>query len=227
MDTTKDLRILLAEDAITRLERIIANKRLPYQYSRELVLEAIREIRANILSLKYSYMDAQFLIQNPALNTIEANIALIWSHLKPPESMSKSDIKAKLAISELKYAIRIIHGLRKRFGLGNENKPEFAIDIIAMRIENIFSHPKADNLKVAVVSDTKQSFIVLTNIETIKKNWIMAVAFLPPIVLYDIISEGMFCSSNLSNNELIGKRVPPELINRSEIANKVVGILRG
>jgi len=170
MDTTKDLRILITERAVEDLEDIIIHKKLPYQYPRDKVLEAIKEIKANIMSIKFSFMQAKDLINNPAFNTILANIGLIWSLVKPPERIiTSSDTKMKLIISKLKYGIRIIYGLKNRIALGDDNRPEYAIDILGTKVLNVTKHHNADKLKITVVTDTRQSYVIVTNIQEIKK----------------------------------------------------------
>jgi len=227
MDTTKDLRILITERAVEDLEDIIIHKKLPYQYPRDKVLETIKEIKANIMSIKFSFMQAKDLINNPAFNTILANIGLIWSLVKPPERIiTSSDTKMKLIISKLKYDIRIIYGLKNRIALGDDNRPEYAIDILGTKVLNVTKHHNADKLKITVVTDRRQSYVIVTNIQEIKKDWIIAVAFLPPVILYGVVSDGMFCSGNLQDDLLIGKRVPLDKLHLSEISSKILSILR-
>ena len=225
MDTAHDFRILVAENAIARLEKILKQKGLPYPHRKEKALEILSKIRSNLMAVKYSFMPANLLLNYPPLKQIPKLALDFAKEVAPPKMFKPKDVKEKLLLSEVKYCLRVLAGLPSRIKLGDENRPENSIDILGVEVLSVMKHPKASNLKITKAGTEKEGFTIITNIINIRKGEIRAVALLPPIILFGEVSDAMYCSGPLTK-EIKGKRPPSKLIHISEISSKVEEILR-
>jgi len=70
------------------------------------------------------------------------------------------------------------------------------------------------------------SFTIVTNIKTVKRGEVRAVAVLPPVAFYGVVSEAMYVSDPLPR-EHKGKRVPSDLTYLKDLVNSVDSIVRG
>ncbi len=83
MDTARDYRILVAEDAIARLERRVRNWGLPWPINRRKVMDEIAEIRRNLLKLKYSYLPVDLILESGELKTLVEKARSLAQELLP------------------------------------------------------------------------------------------------------------------------------------------------
>ena len=225
MNTAHDFRILVAENAIARLEKILRQKGLPYPHRKEKALDILSKIRSNLMAVKYSFMSSNLLLTYPPLKEIPKQTMELAREIAPPKMFKPKSIGEKHLLSEMKYCLRVLAGLPLRIRLGDENKPEYAVDILAVEIFSIMKHPKASNLKITKAGTEKEGFTIITNIQNLRKGEIRAAAILPPIVLFDELSDAMYCSEPLPK-ELKGKRPPSSMIHSKEISTKIEEILR-
>jgi len=190
MDTVNDYRVLVAEDALNRLENRVKVWGLPYPLNRSLATERLRRLRSALMTLKYSYLPTDLLLQSEALKEIESLTKELIPTLLPPKEVRLESVAHKLAVAEIKYAISTLLGLKSRLALGEEGKPEEAVDVLGVEVVSVEKHPNADNLWVVKAGTEKFSFTIVTNIPNVKKGEVRAVAILPPMNFLGVVSEG-------------------------------------
>jgi len=188
MDTANDPRILMAEKCIKDMEKYIGNLRDIKKSG------LIKELEAKIMEMKYSYGELQdlkvYLEGIKALCVKTLNLLGEDNWAKNLKRMKFSD----LAISHIKFCLNILYNLDSRLKLPSH--PEYAVDIRVGKIESVIKHPKANKLRICNVNVGKV-ITVVTNIEDVKEGEKLAVALLPPAEFFGIVSEGMFLSHNL------------------------------
>lgn len=226
MDTANDFRILVAEETLLRLENLINSKRLPVAYEKKKAQEQIHKIKSSLMAIKYSYLPPEQLISSQIFaeyeKTVNKLIVMLNLDTKAP---TMKDNTQKFAIAQYKYIMRSLTRLKNRLLLDQENKPEFAVDIIGVKVLATAKHPQSSKLKVCKVEDAEHSYIIITNMEKISKNFSLGVAFLPPVILMGEISEGMFCTGKIDES-LVGKRIPSNLITSKELFAEIGKILK-
>ena len=221
MDTAHDYRILVAEDAVERLSRRIRQWGMPWPFNRNKVVEYLEDIRKNLLKIKYSYLPANLILESEELkNMIEKTRQLKETLL--PETIPKLDGGKAFALAEMRYALLILLGLPNRILLGDENHPEYAVDIVGVEVTRVEPLENTENLKVTRGSAGKAVFTIVTNLEDIKVGQVRAAAILPPAEFKGVISEAMYSSDPIDKN-YIGKRVPRKLLS-PEVKGKIISL---
>lgn len=226
-DTRNDYRILVAEHALGLLENIARSRGIPGVVEWRSIEQLVEEAKKQLMSMKYSFLPPRMLAEQEPTRRLQelskeiARLLLPWDKIR---AMSL-DKKARMSIARAKYAIRILYGLPYRLILGDENDPLYAIDIECARVLSVSKHRRAENLYITRAQGVL-TYTVITNIESIKKGEIRAIAILPPIDLRGEISEAMYCSEPLEDEKCIGKRPPIELIDRKEVEKVVYEIVR-
>jgi len=194
VDTARDYRILVAERALEKYPSIVRTGGLPFQASREELLEKARAAHSLLMEVKYSFLPLGQLLALPALRRL--------SHLggelvgfvlqKPLRPLTARD---RLNRAYVMWIGRTLAGLPLRLRLGEENRPEYAVDIYAARVESVSR--LSGRLWVANVSTGRAGFTVVTNLGDVKKGEVRGVAVLPPRLFGDVVSEAMFCTGPL------------------------------
>ena len=225
MDTSKDFRILIAEDAVSRLEKRVRVWNLPYPLNKGLAMELVKRARSRVMEIKYSFLPLGMLLESEAIRDLEAIASELAKLLLPPKGVRIESIAHRLAVAEIRYCLWILMGLRGRLGLGEENRAEYALDVVAMEVGSVEKHPRADKLWVLRVGTEKFGLTVVTNVSGIKRGEVRGFAIAPPTEFFGIVSEGMLCTEPLPK-ELKGKRVPLDMIHhRAELINLVNSII--
>jgi len=225
LDTQHDYRILLAEDAVSRLTKRVRVWSLPYPLNKGLALQRLSELRSLVKRVRYSFLPLDMLLSMDELRRIEEISRELAKLLLPPPGTKLETVAQRLAVAEIRYSLWTLLGLRSRLALGEENAPEHAVDVIGMEIGLVQKHPSADRLWILKVGTPRFSLTVVTNLEGVRKGEVRGIAILPPTEFFGIVSEGMVCSDPI-DREFVGKRVPRELIHRSEIVGIVESIAR-
>ncbi|MCD6324369.1 MAG: tRNA-binding protein [Desulfurococcales archaeon] len=224
MDTSKDYRLLLVRDAVSRLERIVRVWNLNYPIHKNVVLQKLREARRFSEEILHSYLPLSYLITYEPVTKLQDLGKELAKLLLPPKGVSVSG-KSKLHVAEIKYCLLQLINLKPKLALGEENKPEYAVDIVGVEIASVTKHPNASKLYVTKAGTAAFGLTIVTNIESVRKGEIRAAAILPPREFFGVISEAMFCSDPLPK-EFLGKRPPQNLISSKEVASAVEGIIR-
>ena len=223
MDTSSDYRIKIAEAALAKLTRIIKTGNIPYHINKEKTLNIARDIYSHLMNIKYCYLPAQTIIQSQMIKDYEKRVHELADILRG-FPLRKTTHKEELIMATIKWCLRILLDLKERLKLGEENKIENAIDVIAAEIVSLSKHPNSDKLKVTRVTTGAESYTLVTNIQDIKKGEVRAIAILLPIDLRGIISEAMFCSKPLDPT-LKGKRPQSKDIDTKSINKEITKIL--
>ena len=222
LDTARDFRILVAEDALNKLEDIIKYHRLNLPINWNRVYNIIRETKSCLLKIKYSYLPSKNLSKTNEIKNLQNYSIELARHLLDKQLIQKfRPDPYNLAI--VRYCLRIIYGLKYRLMLSDDNKPFYAIDIEGVKIVNVYRHPKAEKLYITK-AEGLFPYTIITNIETIRKGEVRAAAILPPLIIRGELSEAMYCSDPIPA-KYKGKRPPEKLINTSEINSIIYTIV--
>jgi hypothetical protein len=213
----------MVEDAVNRLEKKIRTWHMPYPIRKDRIHTLIKSLKARLMAIKYSYLPVELLIKSDDIKELMALSKELANLILPPKGL-KLETKYHLHLAELKYSLLQLIGLRQRFLLGEENRPEYSIDIIGVEIVTVMKHPRSNKLFITKAGTEKYSFTVVTNLAEIKQGDIRAVAILPPIELMGIVSEAMYCSGIIPSSYK-GKRVPLKYIDSKGLNNKVMEVI--
>ncbi|MHA1577109.1 MAG: hypothetical protein ACTSU3_07095 [Candidatus Thorarchaeota archaeon] len=197
MDTAKDARILVLEDALNRINEIVANRKLKLHIEYGKISEYLKVAGSLLYEVKYSYIDSVALADLDATSKILESInnlralytAALNSGYKP------STVKESLTVAEMEYAFRIIAGFPAHLRMKTDD-PAYAIDILAVEISQAQPLQGSENLTECRCSDGSRIWNIITNITGLKAGTKLACAVLPPVEMMNNISEAMFLGSD-------------------------------
>ncbi|ADI32676.1 tRNA-binding protein [Staphylothermus hellenicus] len=224
MDTANDYRFIIAEDAVNRLRKIIVNWQLPYHIDKNKALKIVDEIKSRVMRMKYSFLPITLLLSMREFEEITNYSTELSKILLQNKPIGSKKSKYQLLISEIRYSLWILMGLKHRFRFGEQNLPEYAIDVIGAEIFLVQKHSSADKLWVLKCGTEKFSFTVVTNIPNIRKGEVRGVAILPPVEFMGIVSEAMIATDPLPKT-FKGKIIPFNRINISDVRAKILNIV--
>ncbi len=221
-DTSSDPRLLAAEDAVRRLDGIVRQWRLPWRLDKKRVQELLKEARGLVYTLKYSYVrprDMAGMEETARLGEIARLVA--GEILKEkPEGL---DTPRLAQYVEARYAVNTLAGLRHRLLLGDEPLPEYAVDVIGVRVTR--KEKLEGNLYVTRAVTDRITLTIVTNLEELREGEIRAAALLPPVVFHGVVSEAMYSSGPIGE-EHIGRRVPTGLLDTG-LRGVVMKVIQG
>ncbi len=194
MDTSRDYRFLVAERAVEKYPQIVRTSGLPYEASRDRLLGLAKEAYSVLMSLKYSFLPLDQLLASEMLRRLSrlgGEMARFVTG-KPLRPLSPRDRYNRALIL---WIGRTLAGLPLRLRLGEENRPEYAVDVYAARVESLSR--LGERLWVANVYTGRAGFTVVTNLGDVRKGEVRGVAVLPPRLFGDVVSEAMFCTGPL------------------------------
>jgi len=223
-DTPHDYRLLTVKEAVQRLERIVRVWNLNYPIHKNKALEIIKTAKKVVDRILFSYLPLEFLINDVSLKELSSLAKELTKELLPSRGVLLN-LRSKELVAEIKYCLLQMINLKPKLMLGEENRPEYAVDIVGVEVVSVSKHPKAQRLYITKAGTTSYSFTIVTNISDIKKGEVRAAAILPPKNFYGVISEAMYCSDNLPK-EWVGKRPPLEMIFTKEVAAAVEELVR-
>jgi len=224
MNAVSDYRFLMVREAIKRLERIVRSWNLSYPIHKGEALSLVREARKVIERIQYSFLPLNYLIKLKELERLSELTKRLGLMLLPQKGIAL-DHSTRFQVAQIKYSLLQLMGLRERLCLGSENKPHYSVDIIGVRVASVSKHPRAQKLYVTKAGTEKFGVTVVTNIATLRKGEVRAIAFLPPKDLIGVISEAMYCSGPIPE-VWIEKRPPESLLYLKEIAHEVESIVK-
>ncbi|GEM_PF-709529 len=229
MDTKNDYRIMLLEDAVDRLAMRIKNWGLPFPINKGRLESLVKDVKNTVYRIKYSFLPANILLNSSDVIELERLGKQlhreIFENFDAMKTRVRLTVKQKLIVAEIKYCLWMILGFRRRLKHGDNNLPEYAVDVLGVEILSVQKHPSASNLKVLKAGTEKFGFIIITNIKNIKSGEVRAVAILPPKEFMGIISEAMIVSEPLDKS-MKGRFVPYSIINLNELRSKVIELLQ-
>ena len=210
MDTANDYRILMAEEAVRILERRLRQWGLPWPFNRAKALQELDRARKNLLRLKYSYLPAKDLLETEELREV-VEAARTIAGLVIPDQIPKLDGGRALAFAEIRWAISILAGLPVRIRLGDQNHPEYAVDVLGVEVVRVEPLEGTQNLFFTRASAGRVAFTIVTNLRDIRVGEVRAAALLPPAEFAGVVSEAMYSSPPL-DKDYLGKRVPRKML---------------
>lgn len=221
MDTAGNYRILAAEDAVTRLSRRIRQWGMPWPFNRSRALEHLEEVKRSLLKIKYSYLPVDLILESEELKMIVEGARRLKEELLP-QTVPRLEAGKALALAEIKYALLILLGLPNRIKLGEQNHPEYAVDIVGVEVTRVARLEGSERLKVTRASAGRAVFTIVTNIQDLRVGEVRAAALLPPAEFMGVVSEAMY-SSNPLGREYIGRRVPRRLLSPG-VKGKIISL---
>ena len=222
LNTAKDFRILVAEDALNKLEDIVKYHKLNLPINWNKVYGIIRDTRSCLMKIKYSYLPLKNLSKTNEIKDLQNYSIELVRHLLDKQLIQKFN-PDPYNLAMVRYCLRIIYGLKYRLMLGEDNKPFYAVDIEGVEIVNVYRHPRAEKLYITK-AEGLFPYTIITNIETVRKGETRAAAILPPVIIRGELSEAMYCSDPIPA-KYKGKRPPEKLIDTSEINSIVYTIV--
>jgi len=219
-DTKSDYRFIVAEHAASLLEEIVRTKRLPVPTNWQRALELAREAHSLVKRMRYSFIPPTMLAGSEEARRLQEVVRELTGLLLPREWLDRlrSDPRARRPLAETRYALRTLYGLPARLALGDENDPYYAFDIECVTVTSVQKHPRADKLRVTTAKG-RLAYTIVTNIQDVRRGELRAAAVLPPREFMGVVSEAMYCSRRLSEEEgcVPGKRPPRSLVELGEV----------
>ena len=229
MDTSKDARILVLEDALKRLNDIVKHRRLKFQISYSELSKILGLVENIFYEIKYCYLEPR------ELSELDATKSIIDVGMKFQETYEEAlkstgyesgSTKEKLVHAEVKYALRIIDGFPNRLLNYNED-PAHAVDILAVEITQTKPVEGSDNLTECRCTDGSRIWTIVTNIKGISVGEKMSCAILPPAEMISVVSEAMFLGSEqLPDSTQLGILSSPSKAAIDQARAQVMGIMK-
>ncbi|MHA1616183.1 MAG: hypothetical protein ACTSX9_02625 [Candidatus Njordarchaeales archaeon] len=187
-DTGNDPRILFAINTLSKTLNMLRSretgiiKRLAFRKELEEILKLLNRIR-------YFYLPKQELIQQEYFRKLEEKAQKLYHTLMGNYDEVKK-ISENLA-KWLRFVLRNLLSLKERL-ISYPDDPASAVQRCFVNILSITKHPRADKLRVALVTDGSEKFEIITNDPSVKAGEVVLLAFLPPKEFHGVVSEGMF-----------------------------------
>ncbi len=209
--------------AVEVLERRVRQWGLPWPVRRQEALGVISEARKRLLRARYSFLPADMLAVSEDVEWV-AGAARRLAGLLIPAQRPRLEGGQAMAFAEIRWALSVLAGLPSRIRLGDDNRPEWAVDVVGVEVVRVEDLP-GTRLKVTRASAGRAAFTIVTNIQEIKPGQVRAAAILPPAEFSGVISEAMYASDPIDRRYL-GKRVPSRLLS-GEVAAAVRRLVEG
>ncbi|MFW9788264.1 MAG: hypothetical protein ACFFE2_03085 [Candidatus Thorarchaeota archaeon] len=194
MDTAKDARLLVLEDALRRLHETMGNRKLKFHVDYSKLGTTLQQASSLIYEVKYSYVPAGNVAELDATKKIVESIAEFRSILE--DSIKTSGykpvtLKESLTLAEVFYSFRIVEALIEKLQ-EFDDEPAHAVDILAVEVSQTQPVPDSKNLIECRCTDGTRIWKIVTNIQDVKTGAKLACAVLPPVEMMGIVSEAMF-----------------------------------
>lgn len=214
LDTAKDARILVLEDAIRRLTEVVGGRKLKLHVDYSKLVEALQQAGSLIYEVKYSYIPAVQVADLEATEKIADTLTSFRTVLETAINTSgykPSTVKESLSFADVFYSFRIVENFVKKLK-DFDDDPGYAVDIVAVEISQTQDVPSSKNLTECRCTDGSRIWKIVTNIQGLKAGVKLACAILPPVETMNIISEAMFLGGDpLPEDTPLGvMKVPPE-----------------
>lgn len=194
LDTAKDARILVLEDALRRLNEMVGNRKLKLHVDYSKLVSTLQQAGSLIYEVKYSYVPAPKVAELDATKKIVESILQFKKTLEEAIKTSgykPASLNETLSLTEAFYSFRIAEGLIQRLEKFDD-EPGRAVDILAVEVSQTQAIPNSKNLTECRCTDGTRIWRIITNIQGIKTGTKLACAVLPPIEMMGIVSEAMF-----------------------------------
>ncbi len=199
VDTAKDARVLILEDALRRIDDLVTNRRLRVHIEYRRLEQLVQDANNLLYEIKYSYIEPDQLAELPSTKRLVETVSeigeLVHSAVVSSGYRPKTT-KEQLVHAELEYAVRTANGLPRRLHQGISD-PGYAVDILAVEVSKVEPVPGATRLFSCRCTDGRRIWKILTNISGIKNGSRHACAALPPVEMMDGVSEAMFLGGEI------------------------------
>ncbi|NWF96710.1 MAG: hypothetical protein HXY34_11270 [Candidatus Thorarchaeota archaeon] len=212
MDTAKDARVLVLEDALRRLGEIISNRKLKLHLEYSRLSQLIQTASTALYEVKYSYVDPMQLAASEGTKKIVdcvSEIGVMMHSAIASVGFKPKTTKEQLVVAELNYALRTVEGFQRRLKSGSD-EAGLAVDILAVEVSQTRPVAGASKLTHCRCSDGKRAWNIVTNIAGIRVGSKLPCAVLPPVEMMDTVSEAMFLGGDpLPEGTPLGPIVAP------------------
>lgn len=194
LDTAKDARILILEDALGHLNRVISNRKLRFHIEYAKLGEALKKAGALLYEVKYSYVDAKSVAELEATqNLITAidDFGGIFQSAIDSQGYGPSSSSERETVAEVNYALRTVRGFQKKL-VEYDDEPAYAVDLLAVEVTKTQPVVGSSTLEECRCTDGSRIWNIVTNIEDVHPGTRLACAVLPPAVMMGTVSEAMF-----------------------------------
>jgi predicted RNA-binding protein with EMAP domain len=194
LDTAKDARLLVLEDALRRLNELVGNRKLKLHVDYSKLGSALQQAGSLIYEIKYSYVPAPKVAELEATQKIVNGIAEFRRILEEAIQSSgykPSTLNESLSLTEAFYSFRIVERLLNKLQ-DFDDEPAYAVDILAVELSQVQTVPDSKNLSECRCTDGSRIWKIVTNIQDLKTGIKLACAILPPVEMMGIVSEAMF-----------------------------------
>ena len=203
-DTTKDYRILIANEAREIYLNMIQTCSFRGNWNKKMAIDIAKQMNSDFQSLLYCYLEGDALVNSEDVTNLEEKANQIIEYLGGPDWNKKfldnapKDEREKTIenIAKVRFFLDSILGLKNRLALGEINDPIIGIDIRKGEVMSIMKHPKADSLMICNVNLGYRAITVVTNDLNVKEGNNVGVSLLPPQSFMEITSEGMYLGMN-------------------------------
>lgn len=194
LDTAKDARVIVLEDAIRRLNEIVDNRKMKFHIEYSKLGEILQQAGSLIYEVKYSYLPPDQVADLEATNKIVSSLADFRTTVD--DAMKSTGYKATatkdiLTLAEIDYSFRIVDDFQRKLR-NYDDEPGRAVNLIAVEISQIQSVPESKNLTECRCTDGSRIWKIVTNLPNVKAGTKLACAVLPPVEMMNIVSEAMF-----------------------------------
>jgi predicted RNA-binding protein with EMAP domain len=213
LDTAKDARVLILEDALRRLNEIVSNRKLKMHIEYSKLGEFLKTAGSLLYEVKYSYTDAPALADADSTQNLVRAIdgfgkvyaAALAGGFKP------STAKERLNLAEVDYCLRAISHFQQRLR-DYEEDPAHAVDILAVEVSQTDHIPGSSNLTECRCTDGTRRWTIVTNITGVKVGSKLVCAVLPPVEMMGVVSEAMFLGAEpLPEDSPLGTLTSPSV----------------
>lgn len=213
LDTAKDARLLVMEDALRRLNEMVGNRRLKLHVDYSKLIASLQQAGSLIYEIKYSYVSASKVAELEATQKIVETIADFRNILEEAITTSgykPSTVNESISLTEVFYSFRIIEGLIQKLQ-EYDDEPAYAVDILVVELSQVQAIPDSKNLTECRCTDGSRIWKIVTNIQGLKAGTKLACAVLPPVEMMGVVSEAMFLGGDpLPEDTVLGfQKSPP------------------
>ncbi|MBE0526771.1 hypothetical protein E4H12_02990 [Candidatus Thorarchaeota archaeon] len=229
MDTAKDARVIVLEDAIRRLNEIISNRKLKFHITYSKLVEILQQAGSLFYEVKYSYLPPEQVADLEATKAIVSSFAefrkLIDDSLKST-GYKATTTKEFLTLAEVYYSFRMIDGFQRKLRT-YDDEPGRAVDLLAVEISQTQSLPESKNLTECRCTDGTRIWRIITNLPNVKVGSKLVCAVLPPVEMMNIVSEAMFlCGEPLPESTDLGPMENPPSTALDQARAQVMQIMK-
>ena len=194
LDTAKDARVIVLEDAIRRLNEIINNRKMKFHIEYSKLGEILQQAGSLIYEVKYSYLSSDQVANLEATNKIVSILADFRTTVDDAiksTGYTATTTKDAPPLAEIYYSFRIVDDFQRKLR-NYDDEPGRAVNLLAVEISQIQSVPESKNLTECRCTDGSRIWKIVTNLSDVKTGTKLACAVLPPVEMMNIVSEAMF-----------------------------------